>query len=123
MQEEYLRLLRGRNYTIRIIYIIMVQSLLVAVGVLSLDLLIPGCTSLKEKRSKIKPVITRLHREFNLSVSEMAHQDAWQESVIGCALICNDQRLIQQVFQQVVHFTESTFPDLELIDHKLEIII
>jgi uncharacterized protein len=101
----------------------MVQSSLVAVGMLSLYLLIPGCTSLKEKRSKIKPVLFRLHREFNLSVAEMAHQDAWQQTVIGCALISNDQAYIQKVFQQVVRFTETTWPDLNLLDQKQEIII
>jgi uncharacterized protein YlxP (DUF503 family) len=101
----------------------MVQSSPVAVGVLSLYLLLPGCTSLKEKRGKIKPVLSRLHREFNLSVSEMAHQDAWQETVIGCALISNDQGYIQKVFQQVIRFTEATWPDYNLLDQKQEIII
>ena len=101
----------------------MVQSSLVAVGVLSLYFLLPGCTSLKEKRSKIKPVLSRLQREFNLSVSEMTHQDAWQETVIGCALISNDQGYIQKVFQQVVRFTEATWPDYNLLDQKQEIII
>jgi uncharacterized protein len=100
----------------------MVQSALVAVGVLSLYIFLPGCTSLKEKRSKIKPVIARLHREFNLSVSEMARQDAWQETVIGCALISGDQNYIQKTFQQVVHFTETHWPDYNLLDQKQEII-
>ena len=100
----------------------MVQSALVAVGVLSLYIFLPGCTSLKEKRSKIKPVIARLHREFNLSVSEMAHQDAWQETVIGCAIISNDQEHIKRIFQLVVYFTETNWPDFNLLDQKQEII-
>ena len=100
----------------------MVQSPLVAVGLLSLYIFLPGCTSLKEKRSKIKPVIARLHREFNLSVSEMAHQDAWQETEIGCALISSDHTYIQKVFQQVIRFTEANWPDYNLLDQKQEII-
>jgi uncharacterized protein YlxP (DUF503 family) len=100
----------------------MVQSALVAVGVLSLYIHLPGCSSLKEKRSKIKPVIARLHREFNLSVAEMAHQDAWQETVIGCALISNDQDYIHRVFQQIIRFTEANWPDYNLLDQKQEII-
>ena len=101
----------------------MVQSLLVAVGVLSLYIHFPGTASLKEKRSKIKPILSRLHREFNLSVSEMSRQDAWQDTVIGCALISNDQAYIQKVFQQVVRFTEATWPDYILLDQKQEIIL
>jgi uncharacterized protein YlxP (DUF503 family) len=100
----------------------MVQSSLVAVGMLLLYIHLPGCTSLKEKRSKIKPVLSRLHREFNLSVSEMARQDAWQETVIGCAIISNDQVFIRKVFQEVLRFTEATWPDLNLLDQKQEII-
>ena len=59
-------------------------------GLLTLHLHFPGCASLKEKRGRIKPLIARLHREFNVSVAEMDLQDKWQESVIGCAMIGND---------------------------------
>ena len=38
---------------------------------LSLHLHLPGCASLKEKRGRIKPLMARLRREFNLSVAEM----------------------------------------------------
>ena len=50
-------------------------------------------------------------------------QDAWQETLIGCALISNDQGYIQKIFQQVVHFTEATWPDYNLLEYKQEIII
>jgi uncharacterized protein YlxP (DUF503 family) len=44
------------------------------IGILTLQVQIPGCKSLKEKRSRLKPLIARLHREFNISVSELAQQ-------------------------------------------------
>ena len=100
----------------------MVQSQPVAVGILSLHLQLPGCTTLKEKRSKIKPILSRLHREFNISASEMEHQDSWQEFVIACALISNDQIHIQRVMQQIIRFTEATWPDCNILDQNLEII-
>ena len=34
-----------------------------SIGLLTLHLHLPGCASLKEKRGKIKPLITRLHRD------------------------------------------------------------
>jgi len=34
---------------------------------LTLELHLPGCSSLKEKRGRLKPVLTALHREFNVS--------------------------------------------------------
>jgi Protein of unknown function (DUF503) len=55
-----------------------------SIGVLTLQLQLPGCKSLKEKRSRLKPLIARLHREFNISVAEVSHQDIWDEATIGC---------------------------------------
>ena len=46
---------------------------------LTIHLHLPTCGSLKEKRGRIKPLIARLHREFNVSVAEMDLQDKWQE--------------------------------------------
>lgn len=92
-----------------------------SVGILTLHFYLPGCHSLKEKRSKIKPIISRLHREFNVSVSEISRLDSWQESEIACALIANNSILIEQELQKLVQFTEATWPDCNLLEHKLEI--
>ena len=92
------------------------------IGILTLHFLIPGCTSLKQKRSYIKPVLARLHREFNISVAEIDRQDMWQETVIACALISNDHDYTQRALQQVVGFTKKGWPDLELLEHHIELV-
>ena len=81
---------------------------------------IPGCRSLKEKRGRIRPIIARLHREFNLSVAEIDHQDAWQRCTLGCAIISDDAVFNHQVLQKASQFIASSWPDLELIDEKIE---
>ena len=90
------------------------------VGVLNLHLILPGCRSLKEKRSRIKPLLARLHREFNLSTAEIGHQDNWQETQVACAMISNDKIYNQKVFQEVIQFIENHFPDMQLTEHKIE---
>lgn len=92
------------------------------VGLLTLHLHLPGCASLKEKRGKIKPILTRLHREFNVSTAEVDLQDVWQDTVIGCATISSDAAQNQRLLQQVVDFTERNWPDLMLVDHRIELI-
>ena len=92
------------------------------IGILTLHFFILGCTSLKKKRSYIKPVLARLHRGFNISVAEVDRQDMWQESVIACALISNDHAYTQRALQQVVDFTENSWPDLELLEHHIELV-
>jgi len=92
------------------------------IGILTLHFFIPGCTSLKEKRSHIKPVLVRLRREFNISVAEVDRQDMWQESVIACALISNDHEYTQSALQQVAGFSEHNWPELELLEHHIELV-
>ena len=93
-----------------------------AIGLLSLHLLIPGCTSLKAKRSRLKPLLARLHREFNISVAEMELQDSWQEAVLACALVSNDRNHIQKSLQKISHWIETSWPDVTLLDQQVEII-
>ncbi|MGE5223928.1 MAG: DUF503 domain-containing protein [Omnitrophica WOR_2 bacterium] len=92
------------------------------IGVLSLHLYLPGCTSLKEKRSRIKPLLARLHREFNISAAEMDQQDAWQESLLVCALISNDPAHIQRSLQTVARWVENNWPDISLVGEHIELI-
>ena len=92
------------------------------VGLLKLYLQIPGCTSLKEKRHRIRPLIARLHREFNASVAEYERQDAWQETVIALALVSNDKDQVQRSLQKIPAWVENYWPDLTLLDNELEIL-
>ena len=83
---------------------------------------LPGCSSLKEKRSRIKPLLNRLHREFNVSVAEMDMQDMWQETVIACALLNNNGAHIQRSLQTVSKWVKSNWSDGDVIDEKIEVI-
>jgi hypothetical protein len=91
-----------------------------AIGVLTLQIHIPGCTSLKEKRSRLKPLISRLHKEFNISVAEVEQNDSWHEAVIACALISNDQVHTQQALQKVIVWIELYRPDVQIESESFE---
>jgi len=92
------------------------------IGVLTLHLQIPGCTSLKEKRSRLKPLLHRLHREFNVSVAEMDRHDSWTEAIIACAVVSNQFRNAEQYLQQVERWIESSWPDVLIQDNRMEFI-
>ncbi len=92
------------------------------VGILTLHLLLPGCTSLKEKRSRLKPLLARLHKEFNLSVAEMDLQDKWRESVLACAMVGNNRVHLEQSLQAVSKWVEQNWQDVELYDEHLELL-
>jgi uncharacterized protein len=88
---------------------------------LTLKLYLPGCGSLKEKRGRIQPIIKRLHKEFNISVSEIGLQDVWQSAWLGCAAISNDKVHNEQVLNKVVEFVASNWPDEQVTESHLEV--
>ena len=89
---------------------------------LTIHLHLPTCASLKEKRGRIKPLISRIHREFNVSVAEMDLQDKWQEAVIVCAMIGNDHAFLQSALGNVAKWVEANWTDGDVWDTKIEII-
>ncbi len=89
------------------------------VAVLTIELRLPGCASLKEKRGRLKPLLAGLHREFNVSAAEIDRQDSHTAAVIACAVVSNDGTHAQQVLDGVPAWIESRRPDLQLIDEQL----
>jgi hypothetical protein len=94
---------------------------MVSLGILILKLQLPGCTSLKEKRSRLKPLLARLHREFNLSAAEIEYLDSWQSAEIACALVSNDPDHTMRALQRVPRWVDENWPDVELIEEQIEL--
>jgi len=92
------------------------------IATLTIHLHLPACSSLKEKRGRIKPLISRLHREFNISVAEIDLNDKWQEAVIGCGMIGNDSTHLEQSIQSVAKWVHANWENGQVIDEKIEIL-
>ena len=93
----------------------------IMLAALTIHLRLPACASLKEKRGRLKPLLSRLHREFNISVAEMDLQDKWQEAVIACAMINSDTVTLQQSLQSVAKWVEAHWTDGDVWESKIEI--
>ncbi len=87
---------------------------------LTLKMFFPGCSSLKEKRSRLQPILKRIHKEFNLSVSEIGLQDVWQSAWLGFAVVSTDAVHNQQVLQAVVKYIELNWPDEQVTETHIE---
>ena len=92
------------------------------VATLIIHLHLPTCASLKEKRGRIKPLMSRLRREFNVSVAELDLQDQWQEAVIGCAMIGGGRGNLEAALQAVTRWVEANWPDGMILEDKIEIL-
>jgi uncharacterized protein YlxP (DUF503 family) len=74
------------------------------VGVMKAQMFLPGVSSLKEKRHIVKAVIGRLQSRFNVSVSEVEHQDSHTSAVLGLAIVSNERAFIDQQLDAILHF-------------------
>jgi uncharacterized protein len=92
------------------------------VGVSTIQLHLPGNGSLKGKRAALKPLLSRLHKEFNISAAEIDHQDSWQDSTIALACVSNDSTQAEQVLNHAVQWIEHNRPDVQVVDWQIEIL-
>ena len=74
------------------------------VGVMTATLYMQGIASLKQKRSIVKGVIGRLKSRFNVSVSEVDHQDSKTSAVLGIAVVSNERGFVDQQLDAVLNF-------------------
>jgi uncharacterized protein YlxP (DUF503 family) len=91
------------------------------IGACAVRLYLPGVLSLKEKRSRLKPLLTRLPKEFNLAAAETDLHDTWQSAEIGLVTVSNDVGLVQSLLEKSVRWIEHNSPDVEVQDYRIEI--
>ena len=70
------------------------------VASLTWELTLPGCSSLKEKRSVVRSLRDRLRAKFNVSVAETAFQDVHTRAQLSIALVATDARFAESVLEK-----------------------
>lgn len=86
----------------------------------SLTLSLPGCHSLKEKRSVLSPLLSRLKR-CNLSVIETSHRDSWQTAVLQIAKLGQTRAQLDRDLTLLLSSIENDFRDITLADVQHEL--
>lgn len=89
------------------------------IGVLRMDLSIPGAMSLKDKRRVIKGLKDRLSNRHNVSVAEVDELDEHRRSVIAVALVSNDRRFTDSCLSKIVDEVRLVH-SLTLLDYAIE---
>ncbi|MEJ5199969.1 MAG: DUF503 domain-containing protein [Anaerolineae bacterium] len=93
-----------------------------SVGLLTLEIYIPGVTSLKEKRGIVKPLIARIRKEFNVSVAETEDHDQLGHTVLAVAAVSASADYVYGQLQRVAEAVASWRLDAELIDYQIELL-
>ena len=74
------------------------------VGVLTFTVETPGATSLKAKRSQVKPLVERLRTRFPVSVARLAGLDRHDEETIGAVTLSSDPEVCRTVLHRALAF-------------------
>jgi uncharacterized protein len=81
---------------------------------------IPVCRSLKEKRGRLKPVLSGLRREFGLSTAEVGNQEDWDSFSLACVIVSSDFAHNDEVLQNAVTWIENRHLDLVIQQYSTE---
>ncbi len=92
------------------------------IGACTIELHLPCNGSLKGKRSVLKSMISRLRREFNVSIAEVDLHDVWQSAVIGVVCVSNQQDYAHGLLMQVIRWIERHRLDVQLVDYEIEML-
>jgi uncharacterized protein YlxP (DUF503 family) len=81
---------------------------------LALDLRLPDCRSLKQKRAVLRPIVDGIRNRFPVAAAETGYQDRWQRAEVGIAAVSSSARVVQEVVDEVERFVWS-FPEVEVL--------
>jgi uncharacterized protein YlxP (DUF503 family) len=85
------------------------------IGLAVWELQLPGCHSLKEKRSVIRSVKDRMHNQFNVSAAETAWQDTHQRAELAACVVSGDRGHANSVLDSLDRFLEGE-PRVRIVD-------
>jgi uncharacterized protein YlxP (DUF503 family) len=91
-------------------------------GICRIRIHFPGSQSLKSKRRELKSIISRLLSQYNVSVAEVDDHELWQLATLGIACVSNHDQHVDEVLSKVMHFIVQNYPEVEIVDHEIEIL-
>src|SRR5438105_14938484 len=78
------------------------------VGIVRIELHLPGSGSLKDKRSVVRGLKDRIRERVQAAVAEVDHQDLWQRAALGVAVVSGESRQVDERLQSVRQLVNAT---------------
>lgn len=91
------------------------------IGSLTIEVSLPSIKSVKEKQSRLKPLLTRIGSAFNVSVAEVGRDDIYRSGVLGIATVASEANSASTILNGVVSMVKSE-PDMILVDYTTEML-
>jgi uncharacterized protein YlxP (DUF503 family) len=84
------------------------------VKLLTIDIHLPGRSSLKEKRLVMSSLKKKLTNKLNVSVAEVDYHDKWQRALLAVVTVGNDRGIVESTCDKVVKLVED--------DHRVAVL-
>ena len=91
------------------------------IGVLQLDLHLHGPQNLKQKRGVVQKLLARGRNQFPASCAEVGHQDLWQRTQLGFAVVSTSEKVLAPILTRIEEDLLAS-AEIELIDSFTEFI-
>lgn len=88
------------------------------IGFLCLDIYLPYCHSLKEKRRRLKSINDRFKNKYNVAFAELDYQNKWQRTRIGMVSLNTKKKVVDSLFNKIIKESEDKI-DGEIIDYQI----
>jgi len=92
-------------------------DLAAAIGLLELDILIPGSSSLKDKRRVIRSIKDKIRGKFNVSIAEVGYQELHGRTHLGIVTISTSRKDAEERLQALFKIIDSEL-NTQVIEHK-----
>lgn len=89
------------------------------IGLLQIDILIPGSRSLKDKRRAMKSLKTLMRNRFNCSVAETEYTEKWGRAKLAVCVVSNESSHVHEQLQEIARFA-SNHRAVEVVDYYME---
>ncbi len=90
-------------------------------GVVTWELRLGGCQTLKDKRRVVTSLKDRLHAKFNVAVAETAHQDSRQLAELSCCAVSNSRRHTESVLTAADNLVQR-HPGARIVESQMSLL-
>jgi len=89
------------------------------IGCCQMEIHLPACGSLKEKRRVLASLRDRLRKRHNVSYAEVAHQDLWQRAGLAVVAVAAHRRQLDALFTSIEQEVARSIPG-DLVSFDVE---
>jgi len=90
------------------------------IGISTVELYLPGVTSLKKKRSILNSIKVTTRNKFNVAISEIDYLDKWQRALIGIVGVSNDSKFMESLLKKTIGNIQQK-KGIDIIDYTVEV--